>query len=58
MQNNNSSERILKQKNRIELIEQKQNLSQEYFDKAENELKAVNALEGNKEWQENGFAFE
>ena len=40
-----------KQKNGIELIESNLNLSQEYLEKAENALKAVNALEGNKEWQ-------
>src|SRR3989338_290781 len=40
-----------KQKNGIELIESNSNLSQEYIEKAENALRAVNALEGNKEWQ-------
>src|SRR3989344_689344 len=40
-----------KQKNGIELIEQNQNLSQEYIEKAENALRAVKSLEGNKEWQ-------
>ena len=40
-----------KQKNGIELIETNPNLSQEYIEKAENALRAVNALEGNKEWQ-------
>ncbi|MBI2666066.1 HEPN domain-containing protein [Candidatus Woesearchaeota archaeon] len=40
-----------KQKNGIELIEQNQNLSQEYIEKAENALMAVKSLEGNKEWQ-------
>ena len=40
-----------KQKNGIELIEQNLNLSNEYFEKAENALRAVKTLEGNKEWQ-------
>lgn len=40
-----------RQKSGIELIEQNQNLSQEYFEKAENALRAVKALEGNEEWQ-------
>ena len=40
-----------KQKSGIELIEQNPNLSNEYFEKAENALRAVKALEGNKEWQ-------
>src|SRR3989338_9108055 len=40
-----------KQKNWIELIEPNLNLSQEYIEKAENALRAVKSLEGNKEWQ-------
>lgn len=39
------------QKNGIELIEPNVNLCNEYFEKAENALKAVKALEGNNEWQ-------
>jgi len=41
----------IQQKNGIELIEENPNLSQEYIEKAENALRAVQALEGNKEWQ-------
>ena len=40
-----------KQKSGIQLIDPNINLSEEYLEKAENALKAVKALEGNKEWQ-------
>ena len=40
-----------KQKKGIELIEPNTNLCKEYFEKAENALKAVKSLEGNNEWQ-------
>ena len=38
----------IQQKNGIELIEENPNLSQEYLEKAEKALQAVQALEGSK----------
>jgi uncharacterized protein (UPF0332 family) len=40
-----------KQNSGIEIVEENQNLSEEYFKKAEKALKAVKSLEGNEEWQ-------
>lgn len=41
----------IRQRNGIEIIEQNDNLCNEYLEKSENALKAIKSLEGNKEWQ-------